>query len=70
MSISMTMKVTNLIGKCPVCGDDKIGNCSKFIIDDETFERTCRKCGWSITGKIEDNKVIVESDNRDKLIKS
>ena len=69
MNIPMMMKVTKLIEKCPVCGDDTIGNGSKFIIEEETFERTCRECGWRITGKVEDDKVIIESDNREELSK-
>lgn len=69
MNIPMMMKVTKLIEKCPVCGDDTIGNGSKFIIDEETFGRTCIECGWRITGKVEGDKVIVESDNREELSK-
>ena len=69
MNIPMMMKVTKLIEKCPVCGDNTIGNGSKFIIEDETFERTCRECGWRIVGKVENDKVIIESDNREKLSK-
>ena len=69
MNIPMMMRVTKLIEKCPVCGDNTIGNGSKFIIEDETFERTCRECGWRIAGKVENDKVIIESDNREKLSK-
>ena len=65
----MMIKVVKMVEKCPVCGDDTVGNGSKFIFEEETFERTCRECGWRITGKVENNKVIVKSDNRDELNK-
>lgn len=61
-------EVTNLIEKCPVCGDSTVGNGSKFFVEEDTFERTCRECGWRITGKVENNKLVVTSDNRDELI--
>lgn len=68
MTIPMMMKVTKLIEKCPVCGDDTVGNGSKFIVEEDTFERTCRECGWRIAGKVENNKLVVTSDNREELI--
>lgn len=67
MNIEIAIIITKMIKTCPVCGDNTVGNGSKFIIEDETFERTCRKCGWRITGKIENDKVIIKSDNREKL---
>lgn len=67
MTISMMVDVTKLIEKCPVCGDSTIGNGSRFIVEEDTFERTCRECGWRITGKVENNKLVVTSDNRDEL---
>lgn len=67
MTVLMAMEVTNLIAKCPVCGDETIGNGSKYIVEEETFERTCRECGWKITGKVENDKLIITSDNRNEL---
>lgn len=66
-NIPMMMKVTKMIEKCPMCGDDTVGNGSKFVIEDKTFERTCRECGWRVTGKVKNNEVIVESDNRKQI---
>lgn len=63
MNINMSMRVMKMVERCPVCGDETIGNGSKFIIDEDTFERTCRECGWNVTGKVEDNNVIITSDN-------
>lgn len=68
MTIPMMVKVTKLIAKCPVCGDETIGNGSKYVIEEDTFERTCRECGWRIAGKVENNKLVVTSDNREELI--
>ena len=65
--IPMLVKVTKLIEKCPICGDDTVGNGSKFYIEEDTFERTCRNCGWRITGRAEGNKLIVTSDNKEEL---
>ena len=67
MNIPMMVQVTKLIEKCPVCGDDTVGNGSKFIVEEDTFERTCRECGWRIIGKVENNKLVVISDNREEL---
>lgn len=67
MNIAMTMEVTKIIEKCPVCGDNTVGNGSKFIVEKDTFERSCRECGWRITGKVENNKLVIISDNRDGI---
>ncbi|KEH91649.1 hypothetical protein Z962_p0024 (plasmid) [Clostridium botulinum C/D str. BKT12695] len=45
-------KVVSLIRKyekCPVCGNDKVGNGEgRLVVEEDTFERTC-KCGFKIT---------------------
>ena len=46
MDIRTTMQVMNLIETCPVCGDSSFGNGSRLVIEEATFERTCRECGW------------------------
>ena len=67
MTVRMLIEVTKLIEKCPVCGDSTVGNGSKFVVEEDTFERTCRECGWRITGKVENNKLVITSDNKDEL---
>lgn len=68
MTVRMLMEITKLTAKCPVCEDETIGNGSQYVIEEDTFERTCRECGWRITGKVKNNKLVVISDNRDELI--
>lgn len=65
MNMDMMMKITEMVEKCPVCGDDTVGNGSRFIIEENTFERTCRECGWKITGEIKDDEIVVTSDNQE-----
>ena len=69
MDISSVMQITETVAICPVCGDDTVGNGSKFIVENNIFERTCRHCGWRITGKIENDMITVTSDNRNELKK-
>ena len=69
MDIRTTMQVMNLIETCPVCGDNNLGNGSRLVIEETTFERTCRECGWQIVGKVENGEVIITGDNRSDLCK-
>jgi len=69
MDMSSIGKITETVAICPVCGDDTVGNGSKFIVEDNTFERTCRHCGWRITGRVENGMIVVTSDNRNELMK-
>lgn len=68
MEIANVLKVMEMVSKCPVCGCEKIGNGSKFIAENDVFERNCRECGWKIKGRIENNSIIIESDNSKELI--
>lgn len=63
MNIQMLMEVTKKIAVCPCCGDETVGNGSKFVIEDAQFERSCRECGWEIKGRVENNEIIIEGDN-------
>ena len=60
MNINDYMKVSNKYGICPNCKDDTIGNGSKFIIEDNTFVRSCRVCGFEVQGHIDENNELVE----------
>ncbi|MGY0692940.1 DUF3797 domain-containing protein [Virgibacillus sp. FSP13] len=54
MIISDSLALIKKYGKCPKCGNDKIGNGEgTMVIEDNVFERTC-KCGWSV---IEDKRI-------------
>lgn len=39
----------------------------RFLICGETFERTCDKCGWRITGKVENDEIVIVHDNSENL---
>lgn len=52
-----------MISTCQVCNSEVMGDNDRFIICGETFERTCEKCGWRITGKIEGDKIVIIHDN-------
>ncbi|MGE6347876.1 DUF3797 domain-containing protein [Bacillus mycoides] len=46
MDILQKLRLTREHAECPDCGNDMLGNGEgTLIIEDNTFERTC-KCGW------------------------
>lgn len=48
MRIGKLTKVMNKYIECPICGHDKLGkNNGALIVEDNTFERSCR-CGFRI----------------------
>jgi predicted RNA-binding Zn-ribbon protein involved in translation (DUF1610 family) len=49
MKLSKAMELTEKYKKCPICGNEKIGNGEGTLnISDKVFCRKC-KCGWTIT---------------------
>lgn len=67
MNCGMTLIVMEKISKCPVCGDETVGNGSVLLIEEDTFKRTCRKCGWEIRGRVGEG-ILVDSDNSSDLL--
>lgn len=68
MDLEILTQVIELVKKCPVCGDATIGNGSRFDVDCDQFERTCRCCGWKTKGKVEAGRIVVTEDNREQLV--
>ena len=47
----------------PGVRSDKIGNGSLLNIEDISFKRTCRECGWIVEGVADENGNIHETFN-------
>lgn len=56
-----------MISTCRVCGNEVMSDNDRFLICGETFERTCNKCGWRITGKVENDEIVIVHDNSENL---
>lgn len=63
MKVAVTIKIIEKYGRCPVCGSDKIGNGSILNIEDISFKRTCRECGWIVEGAADGDGNIHEIFN-------
>lgn len=60
MDINNTLKLLNKYGKCPNCGEERLGNgYGTLSIDDFDFKRTC-KCGFSVEVKVDKNNKIIK----------
>lgn len=67
MKSSTANEIVKMISTCHVCGSSVMDDNDRFILCGETFERTCNACGWRITGKVENDEIIIIHDNSDKL---
>ena len=63
MKVAVTIKIIEKYGRCPVCGSDKIGNGSILNIEDISFKRTSRECGWIVEGVVDGEGNIHETLN-------
>lgn len=67
MKSKTATNVVNMIATCKVCGETNIDNECRLLICGETFERYCDKCGWRITGKVDNDEIVIVSDNSNVL---
>lgn len=63
------MQLIRMVGRCSVCGSEKIGEGSKFVIENDSFERTCGNCGWKASGIIKNSRIVIENNNARELTK-
>ena len=68
MQMERTLDLIKKYGTCSVCGDATVGNGSKLIIEDSSFCRTCRECGWEVKGIIDAFGNFSETTNNASLL--
>lgn len=69
MKMQVSMDIIAKYGQCPICGSDKIGNGSRLVIEDKSFFRSCKNCGWKVSGYVDDDGTIVEEENNSQELK-
>ena len=67
MKGSTVNEIVKMISTCKVCGSETTTDKDRFLICGETFERTCNVCGWRITGKVDNDEIVIVHDNSEKL---
>ena len=66
MNLKIATKILNKYVKCPMCGNDKLGNGhGTLIIEDEVLERSCR-CGFII--RINKDEEVKSREKKEDLI--